>query len=230
MDAGTPDTYDTFRPSRRKSSVFPLIIENIRQLNARKRGRTGYSFLLMQRFGPDGARLDTNYHEVYEAGQLAKDLGCDYFELKAMLDDDHFTINQRAEDIALVEEQVARLRKLEDETFHLLTSSNWERVRDNLDSRQPKDYAGCKVAELRTNVTPNGVFICPYHRGNPKARLGDITDTPFDELWRSADTTVIDPRTDCQFLCARHPTNVEIAELGAGRARLPLLDDYDPFI
>jgi MoaA/NifB/PqqE/SkfB family radical SAM enzyme len=230
MDAGTVDTYDKFRPSRRKTSVFPLIIDNIRALNERKRGKIGYSFLLMQRFDDEGRVTDTNYHEVYQAGRLAKDLGCDYFELKAMLDDNHFTVNQRPDDIARVEEQLARLHELEDESFHILGSSNWERVRRDLDSLEPKEYATCAVAELRTNVTPNGVFICPYHRGNPKGRLGDINEMPFDELWKRVDTTVIDPRTDCKFLCARHPTNVEIAALRDGRRPLTLLDDYDPFI
>jgi MoaA/NifB/PqqE/SkfB family radical SAM enzyme len=230
MDAGTPDTYAKFRPSRRKEPVFPIIIDNMRRLAERKRGKLGYSFLLMQRFDAEGRLTDTNYPEVYEAGELARDIGCDYFEIKAMLDDNHFTVNQRAEDIALVEEQLARLAKLEDGSFHVLSSSNWEGVRNNLDPVQPKEYTTCRVAELRTNVTPNGVFICPYHRGNAKGRIGDITDTPFDEVWAKADTTVINPREDCQFLCARHPTNVEIASLSRRTRPATLIDDYDPFI
>ncbi|MFC4535761.1 radical SAM protein [Sphaerisporangium dianthi] len=230
MDAGTMETYDKFRPSRRKTSVFPTILDNMRALAERKRGALGYSFLLMQRRDADGNVVDTNYHEVYDAGRLAKELGCDYFELKAMLDDDHFTVNQAPADVALVEEQVARLRELEDGSFHLLGSSNWETVRHDHDPVQPKEYTTCKVAELRTTVTPNGVFVCPYHRGNEKARLGDINEMSFAELWEKADTTVVDPSTDCRFHCARHQTNLEIAALpGRGRP-VELSDDFDPFI
>jgi MoaA/NifB/PqqE/SkfB family radical SAM enzyme len=229
MDAGTQETYDKFRPSRRKTSVFPLIVENMRQLAARKRGRLGYSFLLMQRFAADGTLQDSNYHEVYEAGRLAKSIGCDYFEIKAMLDSHHFTVNQRNEDIALVERQLADLRLLEDDSFHLLSSSNWEAVRCGADPVQPKEYTTCGVAELRTTVTPNGVFICPYHRGNAKGRLGDIKDTPFDELWAKADTGVIDPSVDCRFHCARHPTNVAI-EAMPGNRTTETVEDFDFFI
>ncbi|MEO3812580.1 radical SAM protein [Sphaerisporangium sp. B11E5] len=231
IDAATVPTYDKFRPSRRKSSVFPLIVQNMRDLAARKRGALGYSFLLMQRFDAEGRVTDTNYHEVYEAGKLAKDIGCDYFELKAMLDDDHFTVNQSPGDIALVEGQVTRLRELEDENFHLLGSSNWETVRQGDDPEQPKDYSTCHIAELRTTVTPNGVFVCPYHRGNPKAKLGDLDDeTTFADLWARADTTVVDPRHDCKFHCARHKANVEIAALPGRPGPVELIDDYDPFI
>lgn len=230
VDAATAETYDRFRPSRRKTSVFPLIIENMRRLAERKQGRLGYSFLLMQRLDADGRVRESNYHEVYQAGELAKQIGCDYFELKAMLDEHHYTVNQAAEHVALVEEQVARLRRLEDDSFHILYSSNWDAVRRDADRVEPKQYARCAVAELRTTVTPNGVFVCPYHRGNPKARIGDVASVPFEQMWAKADTSAIDPRKDCTFICARHRTNLEIQAIGRDPDRAALVDDYDPFI
>ncbi|GAA5061842.1 MoaA/NifB/PqqE/SkfB family radical SAM enzyme [Thermocatellispora tengchongensis] len=230
VDAATMETYDRFRPSRRKTSVFPLILDNMRALAERKRGALGYSFLLMQRRDAAGAVTETNYHEVYAAGRLAKELGCDYFELKAMLDENHFTVNQSPADIALVEEQLARLRELEDGSFHLLGSSNWEAVHHDLDPVQPKEYSTCHVAELRTTVTPNGVYVCPYHRGNEKAKIGDINAMSFAEMWAKADTTVVNPRADCRFHCARHRANLDIAALPRRGRPVELLDDFDPFI
>lgn len=230
LDAGSADTYQTFRPSRGKRSAFPQVIENMRLLASRKKGRLGYSFLLMQRFDESGNVTESNYHEVYQAGALARDIGCDYFEVKAMLDEDHYTVNQNAEDIEAVEEQIARLRELEDDSFHILHSSNWQAVRHNADSVQPKDYHTCAVAELRTTITPTGVFVCPYHRGNPKGRIGDIQQSSFAELWSSADTTVIDPQEDCRFVCARHATNQEIALLPRRPEPADLAEDFDPFI
>ncbi len=131
----------------------------------------------MQRFDDDGKVTDSNYHEVYRAGGvLAREIGCDYFEVKAMLDEDHYTVNQRPEDIDEVEDQIARLRALEDDSFHVLHSSNWQAVRHGTDPVQPKDYRTCAVAELRTTVTPpTGVYVCPpYHRGNPP-RAASVT-------------------------------------------------------
>ncbi|WP_246561897.1 radical SAM protein [Streptomyces roseirectus] len=235
IDAGSADTYQLFRPSRGKRSAFPQVIENMRQLAERKRGRLGYSFLLMQRFDDDGKVTESNYDEVYRAGVLAREIGCDYFEVKAMLDMDHYTVNQRAEDVEAVEDQIKRLRELESDTFHVLHSSNWQAVRRDTDPVQPKDYHHCSIAELRTTVTPTGVFVCPYHRGNPKGRIGDISQTGFAELWASADTSVIDPSQDCQFVCARHGSNLEIAHIGRrpaseGDGPDGLIDDFDPFI
>ena len=230
VDAATADTYDRFRPSRRKSSAFPLVVDNMRRLAERKAGRLGYSFLLMRRLAADGSVTDTNYDEVYEAGALAKDIGCDYFEVKAMLDADHFTVNQRAEDIARVEEQLAKLAGLQDDTFTLLGSSNWGAVRAGADPVQVKDYRACATAELRTTITPNGVFVCPYHRGNPRGLIGDITGRPFAEVWAAADTTVIDPSADCPFVCARHPTNLAVAAMSDGLVEDGLVEDYDLFI
>ncbi len=230
VDAAREDTYAEFRPARGKRSVFPQVIENMRLLAERRQGRLGYSFLLMQRFAADGTLEVSNYDQVYEAGRLAKDIGCDYFELKAMLDQDHYTVNQAGADIQRVEEQVARLQELEDDSFRLLNSSNWEAVQVGSDPHQPKEYSACAVAELRTTVTPTGVYVCPYHRGNSKGLLGDIRDSSFADLWKKADTTVIDPRTDCRFHCARHRTNVEIGRLAAGGTPAPLVPDYDPFI
>ncbi|NGO06902.1 radical SAM protein [Streptomyces sp. HC44] len=230
MDAGSADTYQAFRPSRSKRSAFPQVVENMRLLAARKQGRLGYSFLLMQRFDDDGKVTDSNYDEVYRAGVLAREIGCDYFEVKAMLDEDHYTVNQRSEDIEAVEDQIARLRALEDDSFHILHSSNWQAVRRDADPVQPKEYRSCAVAELRTTVTPTGVFVCPYHRGNPKGRIGDIQRTGFAEMWSAADTTVIDPSEDCRFVCARHGTNQEIALLPGRPQPADPVEDFDPFI
>ncbi|MEU6401526.1 radical SAM protein [Streptomyces sp. NPDC046985] len=230
VDAGSADTFQAFRPSRGKHSAFPQVIDNMRLLASRKQGRLGYSFLLMQRSDEDGKTADSNYGEVYQAGLLAREIGCDYFEVKAMLDEDHYTVNQRAEDIELVEEQIARLRELEDDSFHILYSSNWQAVRRGSDPVQPKEYHACAVTELRTTVTPTGVFVCPYHRGNPKGRIGDIQRMSFAEMWSQADTTVIDPTEDCRFVCARHGTNQEIALLPERPTPVDLVEDFDPFI
>jgi molybdenum cofactor biosynthesis enzyme MoaA len=229
VDAATGATFDEFRPARSGRSAFPRVIENMRLLAQRSYRPVGYSFLLMQRRDASGQVIASNYSEVLAAGRLAKDIGCAYFELKAALDEHHFTVNQRQEDIAEVRDQLDQLRASEDDRFRILTSSNWLAVEGTRDPVEHKEYATCRVSQLRTTITPNGVYVCPYHRGNPKGRIADVTDMPFAQAWATAGPGV-DPRTDCQFICARHDSNLLIESLAAGAPVPPPSDDLDLFL
>jgi MoaA/NifB/PqqE/SkfB family radical SAM enzyme len=230
MDAATQSTYDRFRPSGRPLSVFPKVIENMRLLARHKAGKLGYSFLLMQRFDEQGRLLETNYDEVLAAGRLAKDIGCDYFEIKAMFDEGHNVVDQRGEDIELVSDQLEQLEALKSSEFHVLASSTWNSLKNKQSALQLKEYHRCGIAELRTTITPSGVYTCAYHRGNPKAHLGDLAETTLQEMWRGADVGRIDPERDCRFHCARHESNLELKRFARTETSQELIDDYDPFI
>lgn len=229
VDAATAETYGRFRPSKGKHNAFSRVIDNMRELAARGRCDLGYSFLLMQRRNAAGEVIESNYHEVAAAGRLARDLGCDYFEVKAAFDDDHFIVRQDAADIESVDNQIADLRELETDEFHVLYSSTWTALHAKASAVQEKQYERCAVTELRTTVTPSGVYTCPYHRGKEAARIGDVTTTSFGAMWRAADTSIVDPRRDCRFHCARHASNLEVASIAAGNSRR-LVDDVDLFI
>lgn len=230
VDAATADTFDKFRPSGRKTSVFPTIIDNMREFARRKTGSLGYSFLLMYRLDADGNVTDTNYHEVYEAAKLAKDIGCDYFEVKAMFNDAHYIISAPENLMEVLENQFDKVKDLSDESFEVIYSSTFESLRNRMSMVQLKDYESCPVAELRTTVTPSGVYTCAYHRGNEKAKLGDIQEQSFSELWKNADTKVINPSKDCQFHCARHVSVKEVQKISEGASQIKLVEDYDFFI
>lgn len=229
VDAARQSTYDLFRPSGRRVSVYSRVIDNMRLLAERKTGKLGYSLLLMQRHDEAGRLVASNYEEVYEAGVLAKNIGCDYFEVKAMFDGDHFVVEPPAGAVENVERQLAQLREIEDDRFKILGASTWRSVADAEASIQPKPYSKCAVAQMRTTITPSGVYICPSHRGDPAARLGDVTSTSFKEMWKNADVDSVDPSASCQFHCPRHASNLalqKIAELGAAVNVVP---DYDVF-
>lgn len=230
MDAATPETHALFRPSGRKTSVFPTIVENMRMLAKRKLGNLGYSFLLMHRTDERGNVTCTNYHEVLAAGQLAKDIGCDYLEVKAMFDSHHFIVRTQNELMEALRRQLEALDKIEDDRFHVLSSSTYDSLRERRDPVQEKNYCRCKIAEMRTTVTPGGVYVCPYHRGNPAARIGDIYQQSFTQMWASADVGKIDPRRDCRFHCARHESNLEIERIAAGHLSSRIEADYDLFM
>lgn len=230
MDAATSETYQLFRPDRRGRSRFAQVVENMRALAPEMSGDLGYSFLLMERDDGEGNTIASNYGEVEQAGKLAKEIGCRYFEVKAMFDMDHFVIAQSEELIDELDAQVKALKPLEGPEFSVVASSTIAALRAGDPHSQSKSYTRCNVAELRTLLTPSGSYICPYHRGNPQAKLGDPVTQSFAELWANGDRGAIDPSRDCGFHCARHLQNLEIDLIGVGEARDTPGDDFDLFI
>ncbi|QNP74826.1 radical SAM protein [Streptomyces roseirectus] len=229
VDAGTAGTYGRFRPDRKGHSVFDKVIANMRLLAAEKTGALGYSFLVMSREEPDGTTV-TNHHEVLRAAELAHDIGCDYFETKAMFDDDHHIVQVPRATLDSVDRQLAEAARLQSDRFHLVNSSTLTALRGHTGPVQPKAYHRCRVTELRTLVTPSGVYVCSYHRGNPLARIGDAVTDDLATIWRTSDRGIVDPSRDCRFHCARHRTNLELEHIGEGAGARPLTEDYDPFI
>jgi MoaA/NifB/PqqE/SkfB family radical SAM enzyme len=225
VDAATVETFGLFRPNRQGHSVFDKVIGNMREFAECKSGALGYSFLVMPR--GDGS---SNHHEVLAGAQLAKDIGCDYFEVKAMFDEEHHIVGMADRVLESVETQLESARELEDENFRIIDSSTLTSLRAGLGRDQPKEYASCKITNLRTLISPSGVYVCPYHRGNPKARLGDAVTQPLPVIWRNADRSIVDPRTDCTFHCARHVSNLELDKIEYGKGGAILDTDQDPFI
>lgn len=231
IDAATPETHSAFRPSGRPASVFPAIISNMRALAKEKKGKLGYSFLLMYRQGPNGEITASNYDELFQAGKLAKDIGCDYFEVKAAFDEGHFILYTPDHLLRSAREQYAALQELEDDNFRILHSSTFTSLMERRNRVQHKDYDRCLTTELRTTVTPTGVYVCPYHRGNLLAKVGDIKNQSFQSMWSQANGGIINPKLHCNFHCARHNTNLEIAKLAHSDIDdKNLVDDFDFFI
>ena len=230
IDAATSETYRLFRPDRRGRSRFSQVIENMQAIAPEMSGDLGYSFLLMERTDPEGKTVASNYGEVERAGRLAKEIGCRYFEVKAMFDMDHFVIARSDQLIDELDAQVKALEALEGPNFSVVASSTVAALRSGDPRAQSKSYKRCNVAELRTLLTPSGAYICPYHRGNPQAKLGDPVTQPFAELWANADREAVDPSRDCGFHCARHQQNLEIDAIGAGEEHRVPEKDFDLFI
>lgn len=230
LDAATVETHNIFRPGGRSVPVFPQIMANMMALAKSKRGKLGYSFLLMYRTGGQGQAPASNYHELAAAGKLAKQIGCDYFEVKAFFDEGHFIMQIPQELRATLYEQMAELQELEEENFQVLESSTVQSLLHGEPRVKPKEYSRCLTTELRTTITPSGVYVCPYHRGNKNARIGDIANESLVEMWRKADTGIVNPSEQCRFHCARHETNCELALMGQKLQARSLVEDYDFFI
>ena len=214
MDAGSDKVFSILRPTKGGKSKFDKIVSNMRMLAKTKKGKLGFSFLI--RTPSDGPGIISNIHEIYDAALLARDIGCDYFEIKPTYQYRngivHSLMKHEKEYMNAARTEIARLEEIETETFKILHAINLKYSLDGVDSNQPKDYKVCPSTHLRTTVTPTGVFVCPYWRGKDYMQIGDANKQSFGEIWQSSLRKEVmgrlDASRDCQFHCLRHETNV----------------------
>lgn len=237
VDAATQETFQKLRPSKSGGNEFGHIIKNMEKLAAIKKGTLGFSFLI--RTQADGFGIESNIGEIYEAAVLAKNTGCDYFEVKPSYNyaggQDHALVKHSRKDMEQARQEIARLDALETETFKIIKAINLKDSLDCVDRPQNKNYKKCPVSELRTLVCPSGVYICPYWRGKDKYRIGDVQTMGFSEMWASARRREVmqytDPSKRCCFHCLRHESNLELLELiAAEEEKIERVEEYDRFI
>lgn len=209
VDAATQETFSVFRPSKIPRS-FEKVTNNIKNLAQKKQGILGYSFLLIER-QLDGEQTVTNCHEVYDAALLARDLGCDYFEYKPTVDQHHNLIPFSEKVRQDLSEQLPALLKLNTAKFQVIAPKSIDHLLNPVSSRQLKEYTTYPTLELRTVVTPKGIYPCPYKRGYEDKKIGE-SNVRFDEYWRSEERTElakkVNPSVDCPFYCIRHQANI----------------------
>ena len=102
MDAGTTETYGRIRPNHANKSEFDRAVQNMKALAKVKKGKLGYSFMIYTegKFDPSDTHPHANFSnipEIFIAAKLAKEIGCDYFEVKPMYDIHHYAIPQQRE-------------------------------------------------------------------------------------------------------------------------------------
>lgn len=231
MDAGSQDLFDKLRPSKSGRSAFRQVISNMENLARVKTGLLGYSYLLQS--PADGESVVENLDDLYVAAHLAREIGCDYFEVKPSYawrgDIPHSLM---VHDPAFLKEAVARvaqLDELESDSFHILHAINLKHSLAGVQALQLKDYTSCPSASLRTLVTPKGVYVCPYWRGKSAFKLGDLEQQSFTDLWKSdAKKQVLgnlDPSAQCNFHCLRHDTNITAFDIKEKMARGDVSND-----
>jgi len=246
MDAGTDATFNRIRPSSTGKSLFNSAINNMEVFARSKRGKLGYSFMIFNEgdFGFKGIpikgnsldkfrHLKTNVNEIYTAAKLAREIGCDYFEIKPMYDVNHFAIIQPKELTQIVDEQVAMAKELESPNFKILEASKLWASLHGESNLEPKEYTRCAITQARTLITPSGVYVCPYFRGQEQQKIGDIQNQSFSNMWhgslRKEVINQLNPSKDCSMHCIRHESNETIERWLAGGFPLPT-DDFDFFI
>jgi MoaA/NifB/PqqE/SkfB family radical SAM enzyme len=246
MDAGSSETFNKIRPSRTGKSLFDIAIKNMAEFAKLKKGKLGYSFMIYNEgdYGFRGipivagaldkvAHIKTNVNEIFQAAQLAKDIGCDYFEIKPMYDINHFSVMQPENVSRIVDEQLIKSRTLNTDQFKVLEATKLWASLHGESNLEPKKYKSCISAESRTLITPSGVYVCPYFRGVEHKNLGKIQAMSFNELWhgpvRREVIKNLDPSKDCPMQCIRHDSHLILNNWINGGYPLPN-EDFDLFI
>lgn len=239
VDAGCEEVFQQYRPHASGKSQFNKVIDGMREISKSRSTKLGFSFLVLEKVGSDRTRneegknyVETNATDIYKAAQLAKDIGCDYFEVKPSFDPFHFlndTSNIMAE---IIKDELRKSSHLIDDKFKIISPYTLDRTLEG-EKLQEKKYSRCLTAEMRTVVSPSGVYVCPYHRGNKNLQIGDANTESFKEIWegktRKEIMEKLDPRKHCQFHCIRHNTNILLEKIASGE-NIEKISDYDRFM
>ena len=234
VDAGSQEVFQEFRPHASGKSQFDLVISNMKSFAKKKKGILGYSFLLLSKFDKSGKLLGTNASDIQKAGILAKEIGCDYFEVKPAFDLMHYLQHQDNKVTDITNSQLNAINDLNSENFKVIAPYTLEEALKG-SAVQPKEYERCLTQELRTVISPSGVYVCPYHRGNLNMRIGDISKQSFKDLCfgkkRHEVKERVNPKIHCGFHCIRDESNKYLESvLNGEKTILKNGKDFDRFI
>lgn len=225
IDACEPGKYNLLhynRPSK-KTNIFKNIIASMENFASKKKEtRLGFSFLVFIGEQWSGSEYD-NVSQIFDACGLAKNTGCDYFEIKPVVEQDHSLYLTRDE-LNRLSEQYRACKELVDDEFSVYSAESLQNVlekrgdAESSEFRQAKDYSRCLVARLRTMVSPEGIFPCPYFRGSKKfGDFIDLTETPLTpDAYNNILNRIgkkINPSVDCNLYCIRHKQNIVLNKL-----------------
>lgn len=239
MDAATNEMFSILRPTKGGGSKFNLIVDNMRKLAKVKKGKLGFSFLVRTEI--EGPGIVSNIHEIYDAAVLARDIGCDYFEVKPSYqyrnNSVHSLVQHDRRRMEEAKKQIERLEDLVTDKFSIMKAITLDASLSGADYNQPKDYKMCPASELRTLVTPSGVYVCPYWRGKDQFNVGNAVSTSISEIWNSKKRKdvqyFLDASKHCPFHCLRHETNLEvykmIHDINNNKA-IDSIEEFDRFI
>lgn len=185
LGAATPETFRKCHGA----DAFNQVISNIKELVRVKKElkselTIGWSMMVDK----------GNYHELYDAGKLAKEIGVDYFQGKPLE-------QLGSEDSKWWYEKVIpifeKTKKLEDENIKILTAQytqdkygdSGSKFMDNITPALEivcEEQKKCYVHHFVTAITANGdLSFCKNHRDTKEFILGNLKDKSFEEIWHS---------------------------------------------
>jgi MoaA/NifB/PqqE/SkfB family radical SAM enzyme len=178
VDAGTPETYGRIKFAGRPhgSQMFERALANLRELVRRRASTPGSPLAINTSF----VLYPENFHEVYRAARILKDLGVDTLRIKQdnsakrLLGDEDRVVAQ-----ALLDRIEA---ELVDERFRLIQI---HRLSDP--SEMQRGAPACHITDLMAAIGSDGhLYPCNYHPRPNGATYGSAITDGFAAVWEGA--------------------------------------------
>jgi wyosine [tRNA(Phe)-imidazoG37] synthetase (radical SAM superfamily) len=182
LDAGSNELFLAMHKPVDKKLDLDGICEWIPKLKARNPAvRVGFSFIIVWKGAErSGVDVHENIHEIAMATERAKRSGFDYISLKPFLMrspegaevmDPTAAREELDRVVRRIRTEMDKAKAFDDGTFSVYESTNL-RV---LEEGSWKDYTRqprvCHMQALRQVLTPTGLYNCPAHRGEEKAKI-----------------------------------------------------------
>jgi len=180
LDAGSADTHQiTHRTSRLE---FHKILDNLQHVRAKA---LAYGHPLT--IGASFCVQRVNWREIYQAGQLVKEHGGDYLEVRPTFPTewrgDGWDDQLSEEDVAAAKAELLHAQThLNDATFQVIG------LVQRFDAlHQPaKGYAQCRIGPLMTVIgADQSLWHCCVQRGQEPFKVGTLVGQSFKEAWAS---------------------------------------------
>lgn len=151
-----------------------------------------------------------NYHHVYEAAKLLKQLGADNVKFAAVVD------NKQSYHINIKEDVITQIHNAIDD----FQDDDFRIINDYENDWMDKNFTGvktekCYTCRLVTVIAADQrVYLCHTQAYDSRAIVGDLRETCFKDLWFSETTkerlTKFHPPLDCHSNCVYESRNEAI--------------------
>lgn len=197
QESGCAATYSKIRGVR--ESAFVELCENIKNFAKMKEKdcELGINFVI----GPN------NYKEVYKAGKLMQELGCNHIKYTALISNDAEKMHA-----PFKEEVIGQIHKLindNDSEFKIINL-----YESDFDSNAVfgRNYDHCAIKDYVTVLAANSkIYYCHDKAYLSAGEVGDISQKTFKEVWFSEETTqkfkTFNPKETCKHHCVYDDRN-----------------------
>ncbi|OGU10278.1 MAG: radical SAM protein [Geobacteraceae bacterium GWC2_58_44] len=217
LSAGDEEGFKRIHQSSR--SNFHLLTEKIKELVALKK-RHNYSCTI----GLQMVLIPENFDQVIKLGELGKELGVDYLQIKQCSDTEYGELGINPEDYRKAKDTLTAVEKLADDDYFVSVKWNKINIFDETDVYRHgyRKYDICHGTPLLGQISGNGkVYPCGPFFGKERFYIGDINKQSYfdlvhsDRYWEVQKdiSENVDVHCDCTVGCRQDYVNKFLFDL-----------------